>query len=234
MQDTIDSRRLELSSIPSNVAKSHSSDNINGQLLCDTQMTEDITLIQPSTKLALSYSIVTHQNDHPLLDITQIINKHIKTIGHMFIELTMNQPQIDLIPCYTIMNELQTLIEQFIHYSQTTLKEFDTTRNLMHNLLHLCRTYSGQATKQQQDANYISVDYRLHDQFLLMLKQLVLLVDKSFRSTSSLSSTTAVETLTKTTSNLQKILEKFQNSVDKINKQLNTIKINLDYIIDEL
>ena len=159
---------------------------LNGELLlsyCPStslnipSSTETMKPAPPLIPCALT-QCCSNNNLQSIITLCKTINEYLDDIIRLLIHMNTSSDR----RMHNINNLLQTvqfIVERFLFIQQKIIKPLNDSSSDMLKLNMLIRSNNNQSTN---NTNSIYLDHRLHEEFITILKQIVLLIDSSYLS----------------------------------------------------
>jgi hypothetical protein len=191
----------------------------NGELLlsyCPStsiNIASTIDSIKPVPSLipcALTQSC-SNTNHQSIINLCKTINEYLDDIIRLLIHMDTSSDR-RMHHINNLLKNIQFIVERFLFIQQKIIKPLNDSSSDMLKLNMLIRSLNNQTNTN----NSFSLDHRLHEEFILILKQLVLLINSSNLSTIS------------TNINLQHKLDSIHEQTNLMHEHLVTITRKLE------
>jgi len=104
------------------------------------------------------------------------INQHLDDIIRLLTNTNNTSSDSRINAVHILSKDIRTIVERFISIQQLIIKPLNDSSSDMLKLNMLIRATN---TNISYPSSYFNLDYRLHEQFIILLKQLVILIDSS-------------------------------------------------------
>lgn len=164
---------------------------LNGELLLSYCPSTSINIpctteaIKPAPTLipcALTQSC-SYNNHQSIIHLCKTINDYLDDIIRLLIHMDTSSDR-RMHNINNLLKNIQFIVERFIYLQQKIIKPLNDSSSDMLKLNMLIRSINNQINNQNNNSFYL--DYRLHEEFILILKQLIHLIDSSRLSTISI------------------------------------------------
>ncbi|CAF1351394.1 unnamed protein product [Adineta steineri] len=150
-------------------------------------------------------------NIHLCKTINEYLNDIIRLLIHMDTSSDRRMHNIN-----NLLKTIQFIVERFIFIQQRIIKPLNDSSSDMLKLNMLIRSLNNQTNQNHNNNNSLYLDHRLHEEFILILKQIVKLIDSSRLST------------TLSNINLQEKLDSIHEQTNLMHEHLVTITRKLE------
>jgi len=195
----------------------------NGELLlsyCPStsiNIPSTIEIIKPVPTLipcALTQSC-SNNNLQTVINLCKTINNYLDDIIRLLIHMDTSSDR-RMHNINNLLKNIQFIVERFIYLQQKIIKPLNDSSSDMLKLNMLIRSNNNNQSNTTNNNNSFYLDYRLHEEFILILKQIILLIDSSRLSTIS------------TNINLQHKLDSIHEQTNLMHEHLVTITRKLE------
>jgi len=194
---------------------------LNGELLLSYCPSTSINIpctteiIKPAPSLipcALTQSF-SNNNHQAIINLCKTINDYLDDIIRLLINMDTNSDR-RMHNINNLLKTIQFIVERFLYLQQKIIKPLNDSSSDMLKLNMLIRSNNNQSNTTTNNSFYL--DYRLHEEFIFILKQIVQLIDSSRLSTIS------------TNVNLQHKLDSIHEQTNLMHEHLVTITRKLE------
>ncbi|CAF0884956.1 unnamed protein product [Rotaria sp. Silwood1] len=128
----------------------------------------------------------TNNNLQTIINLFKTINEYLDDIIRLLIHMDTSSDR-RMHNINNLLQNIQFIVERFIYIQQKIIKPFNDSSSDMLKLNMLIRSNNNQlnttTNNNNNHNNSIYLDHRLHEEFILILKQIILLIDSSRLST---------------------------------------------------
>lgn len=165
---------------------------LNGELLLSYCPSTSLNIPSANETIKLAPSLVpcaltqcsSNNNSQTIINLCKTINEYLDDISRLLILMDTSSDR-RMRSINNLLQNIQFIVERFIHIQHTIIKPLNDSSSDMLKLNMLIRSNNNPSNTNYNNTNSIYLDYRLHHEFISILKQLVSLIDSSRLSTIS-------------------------------------------------